>query len=155
MLMENKNAVIYGAGGAIGGAVAHAFAREGATVYLAGRTLHRIEAVAEDITSEGGVAETAQVDALDEQAIEKYIGAVAAKAGRIDVCFNAISIRDVQGIPLVDMSREDFSLPIVTATTTHFLTATSAARRMVKQGSGVILTLSASAAPFASSPEPG
>src|SRR6266545_1250318 len=133
MLLENKNAVIYGGGGSVGGAVARAFAREGAKVFLAGRTMA----------------------ALDERAIEEHIGAVAAKAGGIDVSFNAISIRDVQGIPLVELSREDFSLPIVTGTTTHFLTARAAARRMVERGSGVILTLSASAAPVAGSPEPG
>jgi NADP-dependent 3-hydroxy acid dehydrogenase YdfG len=45
MLLEDKNAVIYGAGGAIGSAVGRAFAREGATVFLAGRTLTRLEEV--------------------------------------------------------------------------------------------------------------
>ncbi len=155
MLLENKNAVIYGGGGSVGGAVARAFAREGAKVFLAGRTMAALDAVAQEIAATGAVAETARVDALDERAIEEHIGAVAAKAGGIDVSFNAISIRDVQGIPLVELSREDFSLPIVTGTTTHFLTARAAARRMVERGSGVILTLSASAAPVAGSPEPG
>src|SRR6266545_4848558 len=154
MLLENKNAVIYGESGSVGGAVARAFAREGAKVFLAGRTMAALDAVAQEIAATGAVAETARVDALDERAIEEHIGAVAAKAGGIDVSFNAISIRDVQGIPLVELSREDFSLPIVTGTTTHFLTARAAARRMVEKGSGVILTLSASAAVSASAPEP-
>lgn len=56
MLRENNNAVIYGAGGAIGGAVARAFAREGATVFLAGRTLAAIDAVAKEISAAGGEA---------------------------------------------------------------------------------------------------
>jgi 3-oxoacyl-[acyl-carrier protein] reductase len=155
MLLESKNAVIYGGGGSVGGAVARAFAREGARVFLAGRTMAALDAVAREIAATGGVAETARVDALDERAVEEHIGTVAAKAGGIDVSFNAIGLQDVQGIPLVDLSREDFSLPIVTGTTTHFLTARAAARRMVERGSGVILTLSASAAPVASSPEPG
>ncbi len=145
MLLEDKNAVIYGGGGSIGGAVARAFAREGARVFLAGRTLATLEEVAEEIRSAGGVAETAQVDALDEQAVEKHIGEVVEQAGSIDVSFNAISIRNVQLIPLVEMSREDFVSPIVTGTTSHLLTARAAARRMVERGSGVILTLSASA----------
>src|SRR5215213_4538036 len=123
MLLENKNAVIYGGGGAIGGAVARAFAREGARVFLAGRTLESLEEVAERIRSAGGVAETAQVDALDEQAVEKHIGEVVEQAGSIDVSFNAISIRDVQLTPLVEMSREDFASPIMTGTTSHLLTA--------------------------------
>jgi 3-oxoacyl-[acyl-carrier protein] reductase len=78
MLLENKNAVIYGAGGAIGSAVAHAFAREGARVFLAGRTLESFEEVAEGIRSAGGVAETAQVDAIDETAVDQHADTVGA-----------------------------------------------------------------------------
>jgi 3-oxoacyl-[acyl-carrier protein] reductase len=145
VLLENKNAIIYGGGGAIGGAVARAFAREGARVFLAGRTLAKVEAVAGEISAVGGTAEAARVDVLDEQAIEEHVDAVAEEAGSIDVSFNAISIRDVQLIPLAEMSREDFVSPIVTGSTTHFLTARATARRMAEKGSGVILTLSASA----------
>jgi 3-oxoacyl-[acyl-carrier protein] reductase len=145
MLLEGKNAVIYGAGGAIGGAVARAFASEGARVFLAGRTLAKVEAAAGEISAAGGTAEVARVDALDEQAIEEHADAVVEEAGCIDVSFNAISIRDVQLIPLAEMSREDFVSPIVTGPTTHFLTARAAARRMADKGSGVILTLSSSA----------
>jgi 3-oxoacyl-[acyl-carrier protein] reductase len=145
MLLEDKNAVIYGGGGKIGGAVARTFAGEGARVFLAGRTLATLDRVAEEISTAGGAAETAQVDALDEQTVEKHIGEVMEQAGSIDVSFNAISIRDVQLTPLVEMSREDFVSPIVTGTTTYLLTARTAARRMAERGSGVILTLSASA----------
>jgi 3-oxoacyl-[acyl-carrier protein] reductase len=145
MLLEDKNAVIYGGGGKIGGAVARTFAGEGARIFLAGRTLATLDRVAEEISTAGGAAETAQVDALDEQTVEKHIGEVMEQAGSIDVSFNAISIRDVQLTPLVEMSREDFVSPIVTGTTTHLLTARTAARRMAERGSGVILTLSASA----------
>ena len=143
MLLENKKAVIYGAGGAIGGAVARAFAREGAKVFLAGRTLAKVEAVARDIAAAGGLAEAARVDALDEQAVEKHAGEVAEKAGGIDVSFNAIGMEDVQGIPLLDMPLEDFIHPILVGARTQFLTARAVARRMVEKGSGVILTITA------------
>lgn len=139
MLLENKNAVIYGGGGSIGGAVAHAFAREGARVFLAGRTLASLDEVAEQIRSEGGLAETAQVDAIDEQAIDEHADAVAARAGSIDISFNLISHGDVQGTPLAEMPLEDFERPIVTAMRTMFLTSRAAARHMIEQGSGVIL----------------
>ena len=92
MMLEDKIAVIYGAGGDIGGAVARAFAREGAKLFLSGRNLGPVKAVAADVIGRGGVAEAAQVDALDEQAVEKYVGAVAEKAGTIDISFSAISI---------------------------------------------------------------
>jgi 3-oxoacyl-[acyl-carrier protein] reductase len=140
MLLEYKVAVIYGAGGSIGGAVARAFAREGAQVFLAGRTLSALDVVAKDISTAGGVAQSAQVDALDEQAIERYLGEVVRTAGRIDISFNAIGLRDTQGTPLTQMPLEDFERPVMTAVRTQFLTARAAARHMIKQGSGVILT---------------
>lgn len=147
MLLKNKNAVIYGAGGHIGSAVARAFARDGANVFLAGRTMPPLEAVAAEIAVAGGAAEVAPVDALDSQAIEQHLAAIVQKAGRIDISFNAIWIRgDLQGTPLMKMPCENFTLPILTGVTTHFLTATAAAHHMVSKRSGVILTLSSSAA---------
>jgi NAD(P)-dependent dehydrogenase (short-subunit alcohol dehydrogenase family) len=147
MLLKDKNAVIYGAGGHIGRTVARAFAREGASVFLTGRTQSTLDAVAEEISSAGGAAEVALVDALDPQVIEQHLAAIVQKAGSIDVSFNAIWIHgDLQGTPLLQMAHENFTLPILTGVKTHFLTATAAARHMVKQRSGVILTLSSSAA---------
>jgi 3-oxoacyl-[acyl-carrier protein] reductase len=139
VLLEGKNAVIYGGGGSIGGAVARTFAREGAKLHLAGRTLERLEAVAEEIRGAGGAVETARVDALDGTAVQEHADAVAASAGGIDICFNLISHGDVQGTPLVEMSLGDFERPVVTAVRTTFLTSTAAARHMIRQGSGVIL----------------
>src|SRR5215218_11414127 len=127
MLLEDKNAVIYGAGGAIGGAVGRAFARERARVFLAGHTLTRLEEVAEEIRSTGGIVETAQVDALDEKAVDEHADAVAASAGGIDVSFNLISYRDVQGTPLAEMPLEDFERPVMSAVRTQFLTSRAAA----------------------------
>ena len=149
MLLKNKNAVIYGAAGSIGGAIAHAFAREGAKVFLAGRTLAKLDAVAEDIRAAGGAAETAQVDALEEQSVQKHIVEVAMKVGGIDVSFNAIGMEDVQGTPLIEMSLDDFSRPITIATRTQFLTAKAAAPHMIKNGSGVIMMITATPARMA------
>ena len=138
MLLENKVAVIYGAGGPIGGAVARAFAREGARVFLAGRTQARLDAVADEIRSKGGVAQTAVVDALDEQAVNAYVDAIVRQTGAIDISFNLISYGDVQQ-PLTEISLEDFLQPIVNAMRSHFLTARAAVRHMIPRGSGVIL----------------
>ncbi|MDQ6744339.1 MAG: SDR family oxidoreductase [Candidatus Dormibacteraeota bacterium] len=139
MLLESRTAVIYGGGGTIGGAVARAFAREGARVFLAGRTQARLEEVANEIRSAGGVAETARVDALDEEAVDRHADAVVAKAGGIDISFNLISHGDVQGTPLVEMALADFERPVLTAVRTIFLTSRAAARQMIEQGSGVIM----------------
>ncbi len=146
MLLEDKNAVIYGGGGSIGGAVAREFAKEGANVFLAGRTLESLEAVAKDIKATGRSAEMAELDALDEHAVEEHAREVAEKAGSIDISLNLITRGDVQGIPLVEMTTEDFVRPITTGIITNLITARAAARRMVEQGSGVILALDSGSA---------
>src|SRR5258708_6677780 len=143
MMLNNKVAVIYGAGGAVGGAVARAFAREGAKLFLTGRHRGPVEAVAKEVVSTGGPAETTEIDALDEQAVDRHLQSVIDKAGRVDVSFNAIGIPNttLQGVPLVDLAVEQFSLPIATYTRSYFLTARLAARRMVAKRSGVIMTV--------------
>ena len=146
MLLEHKNAVVYGGAGSVGRAVARAFANEGARVFLAGRTLATLDEVAQELSGAGAAVETAQVDALDERAVDDHADAVAAKAGGIDVSFNAISHGDIHGAPLLQMSVEDFALPIDDAMRTQFLTTRAAARHMVTQGSGVIMAITATTA---------
>jgi len=137
VLLDKKVAVVYG-GGPISGAVAGAFAREGARVFLAGRSAAKLESIAGEIRSRGGVADTTVVDALDERAVDKFVDAVVDRAGAIDISFNLISVGDVQR-PLTEISVGDFLQPIVTALRSHFLTTRAAARHMVARGSGVIL----------------
>ncbi|MET7940223.1 SDR family oxidoreductase [Streptomyces sp. NPDC005302] len=142
MLLTDKTAVVYGAGGSIGGAVARTFAREGARVHLVGRTADTLETVAKDITAAGGYAETAVLDALDEAAVEAHIASLDA----LDISFNLVTRGDVQGRPLVDLSVEDFVRPVETGIRTTFITARAAARRMARSGSGVVLTLDSGSA---------
>jgi 3-oxoacyl-[acyl-carrier protein] reductase len=139
VLLEGKSAVIYGGGGSIGGATARAFAREGARVFLAGRTRAALEEVAEAIRAAGGAAETAEVDALDEGAVDRHADEVAAAAGGIDISFNVIAHPYTHGVPLAEMSVDDFMAPVQTAARTTFLTARAAARHMIPRRSGVIL----------------
>ncbi len=143
MILERKNAIIYGASGAIGGATALAFAREGARVFLAGRTQATLDEIADKIRAGGGTAETAQVDAMDQAEVAAHADHVAMQAGRIDISFNAVSYPALHGVPLTEISLDDFMAPIVAASRTHFVTATTAARHMCAQGSGVIVMLSA------------
>jgi NAD(P)-dependent dehydrogenase (short-subunit alcohol dehydrogenase family) len=145
MMLKDKVAVIYGAGGAIGGAVARAFAPEGAKLFLTGRHLAPVEAVAKDVVAAGGSAEATEVDALDEQAVDKHLQSVIERAGRVDISFNAVGIPDTRilGVPLVELDLEQFSLPITAYTRSYFLTARLAARRMVANRSGVIMTVTA------------
>jgi NAD(P)-dependent dehydrogenase (short-subunit alcohol dehydrogenase family) len=143
MLLKDKVAVIYGAGGGVGGAVARAFAAEGAKVFLTGRHLAPLRMVAEEIASAGGSADASEVDAFDEQAVDGHLQSVIDKAGRIDISFDAVGIPSagLLGVPLVELELEQFSLPITTYTTSYFLTARLAARRMIPNQSGVIITI--------------
>jgi 3-oxoacyl-[acyl-carrier protein] reductase len=145
MLLRNKTAVIYGAGGAIGSAVALLFAKEGAAVFLAGRTLSKLETVAMKIKNEGGAAESAVVDALSKESVENHLAEVIREKGSIDISFNVIGLDDIQGAALIKMEPESFASPVTNAVTTHFITATAAACYMEKQGAGVILALTANA----------
>lgn len=151
MLLSDKNAVIYGAAGAIGATVARAFAAEGATVYLTGRNATALDTVAKAITESGGTAYTAAVDATDEDAVESHAGTVVAQAGSLDISFNAIAVpqEGIQGTPLTELTLERFTLPVQTYMASHFLTTRAAARRMVPRRSGVILTLTATPARLA------
>jgi NAD(P)-dependent dehydrogenase (short-subunit alcohol dehydrogenase family) len=144
MLLENKTAVIYAAGGAIGGAVARAFAREGARLFLTGRDAAKVDAVATEIVAAGGVAETAQVDALDEKAVEEHLDVVVERAGGVDISLNAIGPGPApHRLPLTELAADAFARPIAFYTGSNFITATAAARHMSGQGSGVIVTLTA------------
>ena len=142
MLLKNKNAVIYGGGGAIGGAVARVFAREGARVFIAGRTQASLDVVASDIMARGGAVETAQVDAFDLQAVQKHADAIATKTGGIDVALNAVSVMHDQGTMLVDLSLDQFMRPIEGFLKTLFITSKAVVRHMGGKRPGVILTLS-------------
>ncbi|MBS1601268.1 MAG: SDR family oxidoreductase [Bacteroidetes bacterium] len=143
--LKDKVAVIYGAGGGIGGAVARAFAREGARLFLTGHRLAPVAAVVRDIVSAGGVAEAAEVDALDEEGIDRHLESVVAKTGRIDISLNAMGNAPGRylGPSLVDIDLKQFSMPIASYTTSYFLTARLAARRMIPNRSGVIMTVTA------------
>jgi NAD(P)-dependent dehydrogenase (short-subunit alcohol dehydrogenase family) len=140
MMLKDKVAVVYGAGGAIGSAVARAFAAEGAKVYATGRLLEPVQLLAKEI---GG--EAAEVDALDEAAIDRHLQSVVDADGRVDISFNAVGVADAEvvGVPFLDVDVERFELPIVAYTRSYFLTARLAARRMAPQRSGVIMTVSA------------
>ncbi|MEJ7587278.1 MAG: SDR family oxidoreductase [Ferruginibacter sp.] len=143
MILQNKNAVIYGAGGSLGGAVAKALAAAGAKVFLTGRNLASVQRCADEIIATGGNAETDIVDAMDEKAIALHLESVVQTAATIDISFNAIGIEVIQNIPLTDISVDDFVRPITQTMQSQFLTGIAAGRVMMKQRSGVILSLTA------------
>jgi len=143
MLLKNKNAILFAAGGSVGGGIARAMAKEGAKLFLSNSRLEPVRRLADEIVSEGGEAEAATVDALDEDQVKHYVEEVMKKVGHLDVSMNLIKTQDIQGIPLVELSLQDFVRPVMRVTQSHFITGAAAGRIMMKQGTGVILSLSA------------
>ena len=143
MLLQNKNAVIYGAGGSLGGAVAKAMAAAGAKVFLTGRNLSSVQKTADAILASGGNAETDEVDAFDDKAINAHMEKMIKKARTINISFNAVGVDVIQNISLVNMTAIDFVTPVTQTMQTRFLTAIAAGKVMMKRGSGIILSLTA------------
>ena len=148
-LLQGKHAVVFGGGGSIGAAVAKEFASEGAEVFLAGRTAKSVEAIAKQIDASGGRAHADVVDALDSAAVEEYFESVVQRTVSLDIEFNATGPRVSEyanGKPAVDLPVDEFMVPVDKVLKAQFITACAAARRMLKQGSGVIIFLTGSPA---------
>lgn len=143
MLLKNKTAVIYGAAGSLGNAVARAFAKEGAVVFITGKTKNKLEKLASEINNAGGKANAFVVNAMNEQEVNEHINEVVKQAGRVDISFNLIGIFNKQGIALTEMLLDDFVAPVEQTIRTQFITATAAGRIMMKNNAGVILSLTA------------
>ena len=146
MLLKDKTAIVYGGSGAVGGAVASAYAREGAHVFLAARNRAGLEAVAGEIKAAGGRAEIATLDAMDRASIDAHLADVAAKAGPVKLMFNGVSWDDTQGELLADMPFDRMLAPIRSSMTTWFHTGTAIARHMGENGGGVIVGITANVA---------
>src|SRR5271165_2252803 len=142
-VLRNRNAVIYGGGGSLGSTIARAIAKEGAIVFLAGRHLSSVKAVADEIVDSGGRAKAVVVNATNESEVNTLVNFIIGKGGTLDLSMCAIDYQVVQNIPLVQLSVEDFVRPVSIAMQSHFLTATAAGKIMMKQRSGVILSLTA------------
>lgn len=143
MLLQNKTAILFGGGGSLGKAIANTLADAGAKVFISNHTIEPVNKIVTEILSRGGKAEGYAIDALDEKAVNDFTAKVLDSAGHIDVAINLINTKDIQGIPLVDMSLEDYSRPGKRVLDSHFITGTAVGRVMMKQGSGVILSLTA------------
>jgi len=145
MQLKNKTAVIYGAAGAIGSAVAKAFAQQGAKVFITGRKKDTLDKLANELNSSGSIAEAAVVDASEADAVNKHLEMIMQKEGKLDISFNAIGIKQtgVQGIPLLQLTTEGYLNPIIAYSESNFITATAAARNMLAKKSGVIISITA------------
>jgi NAD(P)-dependent dehydrogenase (short-subunit alcohol dehydrogenase family) len=148
-VLNGKHAVVFGAAGSIGAAVAREFAAAGAEVFLSGRTKSNIDAVAKHISANGGRAHTAIVDTLDDAAVNHYIASTATEAGTIDIVLDAAGplAKEYGNTKMaVDLPINEFMVPLETMVRSRFITARAAARQMIKQHAGVIILVTGSPA---------
>jgi NAD(P)-dependent dehydrogenase (short-subunit alcohol dehydrogenase family) len=148
-VLQDKNAVVFGAGGSIGAAVAKELATEGARVFVAGRTKAGLEAVAKQITAHGGEARTAVVDTFEDANVNQYLDGIVRQTGKIDIVLDAagpLAKEYGNGKNAVDLPIDEFMVPLTTMVRSRFITARAAARHMVKQHSGVIIFVTGSPA---------
>lgn len=145
MLLTGRTAIVYGASGAVGGAVARAFAREGAKVMLAARRREPLDQVATEIRGKSALADVMTVDATDPLAIQQHLDEVVQRHGPVSLMFNAVSWDDVQGRVLSEMPFDSFIAPVRLGLTTWFHTGTIIAKHMAQHGGGTILGITANA----------
>ena len=145
MLLEGKTAIVYGGSGAVGGAVARAFAREGARLFIAARREELLEAVAADIRKDGGNVTVMPVDTSDKDAVEAHLARIVSEAGPVKVMFNGVEWGDTQGQHVIDMDLDRFIRPVRQGLITWFYTGTAVARHMGENGGGSIVGITANA----------
>jgi len=148
-ILKGKHAVVFGAGGSIGSAVAREFSAQGAEVFLSGHTKSSVEAVAKKITAEGGLVHAAAIDTLDDAAVNAYMDSIVNQTGKVDIVLDAtgpLAREYGNGKNAILLPIEEFMVPLTTMVRSRFITARAAARHMIKQHSGVIIFVTGSPA---------
>jgi 3-oxoacyl-[acyl-carrier protein] reductase len=148
-ILVGKRAVVFGAAGSIGRAVAQEFAAEGAEVFLSGRTKSNVEAVAKHIAANGGKAHACVIDTLDDAAVNEYIEGIVKQTDKIDVMIDftgPLAKEYGNGKMAVNLTIEEFTAPLVTMVRSRFITGRAVARQMIQARSGVIILVTGSPA---------
>ena len=142
MILSNKTAIIYGGSGAIGSAIARAFHEAGANIFLVARDAAKLERVAAGISKDRGRIHTAVLDVLDEAAVHRHVAELVKQTGSIDISVNVTGSFHIQGVSFPELSLEDFMFPVNTYIRANFITAQAAAKFMINQKRGVLLSIS-------------
>lgn len=143
---EGRVALVTGAGGALGGAVARAFGREGATVALGYRSSEDAarEALAE-VEAAGSQGHVGQLEVTDGQSVESFVGDVAERYGRIDVVVNAAGRIDPDdAVRFADSKADAFAALLDVDLLGTFRVCQAAAPHLRQSGNGAIVNFSGS-----------
>ncbi len=150
--LSGRTALVTGGGTGIGRALAVALAEAGAAVAVAGRTQTTLDAALKDIRAAGqeGLAVVADVTQADQ--VERMIGAVVDRWGRLDIAINNAGVNN--WVEAVDMSETDWDWAFDTNVKGVFLCAQAEARAMIPTGYGKIINIASMSASIVNRPQP-
>ena len=146
MRLEGKVALIAGAGGRQGTTVPALFAREGATVVLAGLDAAEMERVAASIRERGGEAAHIGVDLTSAADAEAAVRLAVERFGRLDVLYNNTGVYLASEYRAGETPEADWDTLLAVDLKTHFLAAHFALKQMVRQGAGCVINVAAARA---------
>ena len=139
LLLDDKVAVVTGAGRGLGQAAACALAEAGADVALLGRTERELEATADIIREMGRRAITVVTDVTNEDSVDAAAATVTEKFGRVDILVNNAGIASIG--PLLEMTVADLRRVMDTNVLGAFLCSRAFGAHMVAQRKGAIINI--------------
>ena len=139
MRLADRTALVTGAAGGIGAAIARLFARQGATVVAADLDAERAAVTAQAITVSGGMASSAAIDVTDADRVERLIEDMVERHGRIDVLANVAGIGSFGHF--TEVTRQEFDRVMQVNVNGTFHCAQAAARHMMQQRYGRIINV--------------
>ena len=141
MQLQNRVALITGAGSGIGQAAAILLAKEGAKVAALGRTKDKLVHTVEEIENQGGEAMPISADISKPEEMQQAIGQIVERWGRLDTVFAHAGINGVWA-PLDELEPEEWQKTLDINLTGTYLTVKYAVPHLKKQGGSVIITSS-------------
>ena len=142
-MLDDKVALISGCGAGIGRAVAHRFAREGATLWLNDLRSDAYDAVLAEVRALGATAEGSSGDMSDPAYVRAWVDGAAAEHGRIDVLYNNVGVSR-SGL-VADITDEDWRFVQATTLDSVFFATRAVLPHMVASGGGSIVSMSSGA----------
>ena len=142
-LLQGKVALVSGAGAGIGRAVAHRFAREGATLWLNDLRHDAFDAVLAEVRALGATAEGLPGDMSDSTFVDHWVGAAVTEHGRVDVLYNNVGVSRTGLIG--DITDADWRFVQSVTLDSVFFATRAVLPHMVANGGGSIVSMSSGA----------
>ncbi len=140
MRLQGKVAIITGGGKGIGKAIALAFAREGASVVIASRTVSALEQTCKEITGQGGKAAYVPTDVSDEKQAQRLVEETIRQFGQVDILVNNSGVSGPTS-RVVDMDLSQWNETLAVDLTGSMLCAREVLKHMIKRKAGAIINI--------------